>query len=167
MGSQAHPEDLMVGLARQAGRRLGYRGAALLICGIAWINYGVGIIVDPRYGTARGVAALTAVAPLAVWGWAWVGSGVLACAASVLRSGRDWWGWCAAAAMPSIWALAYSGARVLGEYPQGWYSGITWGAFPGLLAVLAAATRRLVLLHREVAKLRSVAPCTRGAEHAE
>ncbi|MEE1814201.1 hypothetical protein PUR59_04095 [Streptomyces sp. SP18ES09] len=157
----------MRGLARQAGRRLGYRGAALLIAGVAWINYGVGLLADPRFGTARGATALVSIAPLAWWGWVWIVTGVASCAASVLRSAKDWWGWVCAAAMPAIWAVAYTGARMLGEFPQGWYSGVTWAAFPGLLAVLAAATRRLVLLHREVAKLRSVAPCARGAEHAE
>ncbi|MFE6816857.1 hypothetical protein [Streptomyces sp. NPDC057677] len=160
----------MAGLARQAGRRLGYRGAALLIAGVAWINYGAGLLADPRFGTARGASALVSIAPLAVWGWVWIGSGLLSCAASVLRSARDWWGWLAAAAMPAIWAATYTGARLLGEFPQGWYSGITWAAFPGLLAVCAAATRRLVTLHREVAKLRRAAEsCTRGAEakHAE
>ncbi|MFH9728295.1 hypothetical protein ACH4M4_35855 [Streptomyces sp. NPDC017254] len=157
----------MTGLARQAGRRLGYRGAALLICGIAWINYGAGLLADPRFGTARGATALTSLAPLAVWGWVWIVTGAASCAASVLRSGRDWWGWLCAAAMPGVWAVAYTGARLLGEFPQGWYSGVTWGAFPALLAVLAASTRRLVTLHREVATLRrAAAACTRGAEHA-
>ncbi|MFB8083677.1 hypothetical protein [Streptomyces sp. NPDC056013] len=158
----------MTGLARQAGRRLGYRGAALLIAGVAWINYGAGIIADPRFGTARGASALVSIAPLDAWGWVWIATGTASCAASVLRSGRDWWGWLCAAAMPGIWAVAYTGARLLGEFPQGWYSGVTWGAFPALLAVLAAATRRLVTLHREVAKLRhAAASCTRGAEHAD
>ncbi|MGW1252522.1 hypothetical protein [Streptomyces sp. NPDC002535] len=157
----------MGGLARQAGRRLGYRGAALLIAGVAWINYGSGLLADPRFGTARGASALVSLAPLAVWGWVWIVTGVASCAASVLRSAKDWWGWVCAAAMPAIWAVAYTGARMLGEFPQGWYSGVTWAAFPALLAVLAAATRRLVILHREVATLRrAAATCTRGAEHA-
>ncbi|MFJ3170647.1 hypothetical protein ACIPJK_07655 [Streptomyces roseus] len=156
----------MRGAWQMAGRRLGYRGAALLIAGVAWINYGTGILNDPRFGIARGATALTSITPLSVWAWVWIGTGIASCAAAVLRSGQDWWGWLCAAAMPAIWAVAYTGARMLGEFPQGWYSGITWGAFPALLAVLAAATRRLVTMHRELAKLRSTAAncSTRGVD---
>ncbi|MEU6294997.1 hypothetical protein [Streptomyces erythrochromogenes] len=159
----------MPGAWQKAGRRLGYRGAALLIAGVAWINYGSGQLSDPRFGTARGVTALISIAPLSVWAWVWICTGIASCAASVLRSGQDWWGWLCAAAMPAIWAVAYTGARLLGDFPQGWYSGITWAAFPALLAVVAAATRRLVQLHREVAKLRSAAQTctTRGVADAQ
>ncbi|MFB7285424.1 hypothetical protein [Actinacidiphila glaucinigra] len=140
--------------AARAGQRLGYRGIALLIAGVGWINYGLGLLNDPRFGVVRGVGALTRIAPLHVWAWVWLLSGLACCGAAVLRAGRDWWGWVAAAGMPAVWAFAYTSARALGEFPQGWYSGITWGVTPGLLAVLAAATRRLVMLHREVAELR-------------
>ncbi|MFJ4434615.1 hypothetical protein [Streptomyces sp. NPDC088923] len=144
----------MPGLLRQAGRRLGYRGAALLICGTGWINWGLSLLSDPRYGTTRGAAALTHLAPMPVWAWVWIASGVLSCAAAALPSRRDWWGWLAAVAMPVIWAAAYTGARALGEFPQGLGSGLTWLVSPGLTAVVAVATRRLVMLRREVATLR-------------
>lgn len=155
----------------RAVQRLGYRGGALLICGIGWIDYGLGLIAEPRYGIVRGVDALSHLGglhvPFTVWGWVWIASGLACCAAAVLRARQDWWGWVAASAMPGAWAVAYTSARALGTLSQGWYSGITWAVFPGLLAILAAATRRLVYLTREVAKLRrSIDAQHEGANHA-
>lgn len=153
------------GPVRAAGRRLGYRGAALLVTGVGWVNYGAGMATDPRYGTVRGVDALVQIAPIWVWGWVWITSGVVSCAAAPLRSGRDWWGWIAAAGMPAIWACAYSGARALGTLPQGWYAAMTWAVYPVLLALIAAATRRLIGMRREVATLRrAVATAARTQE---
>lgn len=159
-----------VSRARQrAGRRLGYRGGALLICGVAWITYGLGLLADPRFGIVRGVSALSHLGPIqvpfTVWGWVWIGSGVASCCAAVLRARQDWWGWAAASAMPGAWAVAYSCARALGTLSQGWYSGITWAAFPGLLAILAAATRHIVYLTREVGRLRQIEAQNREAHH--
>lgn len=144
----------MVGLVRCAGRRLGLRGAGLLILGCGWINWGLGLLMDPRYGSVRGAAALTTLAPMAVWAWAWIGSGLVACAAAVLSSRHDYWGWGVAVAMPVVWAAAYTSARALGEFPQGLTSGLTWLVSPGLAAVLAIATRRLVQQRRSMAELR-------------
>jgi hypothetical protein len=138
-----------------AGRRLGYRGAALLVCGAGWITYGAGLLADPRYGTVRGVDALTHIAPISTWGWVWLASGVLCVAAAPCRARQDWWGWLAASGMPAAWAVAYTSARALGTLSQGWYAGATWAVFPGLLAILAAATRRVWSLTREVAHLRA------------
>ncbi|MBM9621041.1 hypothetical protein ACFQ60_22300 [Streptomyces zhihengii] len=154
----------MRALLQRVGHRLGYRGMALLVCGIAWLNWGLGLLMDPRYGTVRGASALTAVAPMPVWAWAWIGTGVLSCSAAVLPSSRDWWGWAAATAMPVVWAAAYTSARALGEFPQGLTSGLTWLASPALALIVAASTRRLVHLRREVATLRRtvVPPAARG-----
>ncbi|MFI5755612.1 hypothetical protein [Streptomyces sp. NPDC051569] len=156
----------MRGLVRCAGRRLGLRGVALLICGIGWINYGIGLLADPRYGIVRGAAALTTIAPIAAWGWAWIGSGLASCAAAVLPSRRDWWGWATATAMPVAWAAAYTSARALGQFPQGLTSGLTWLVAPALAAVVAVATRRLVQARREVATLRHAAAATVREEEA-
>lgn len=148
-----------------AARRLGYRGAALLVCGTGWIVYGAGLLADPRFGVVRGVSALTRVAPMPVWGWVWVGSGIASCLAAPLRAREDWWGWAMAAAMPAVWAVAYTSARALGTLAQGWYSGTVWAVFPALLAILAVATRRVVYLNREVARLRLTAATREGGEH--
>ncbi|MFB7776936.1 hypothetical protein [Streptomyces bauhiniae] len=177
MGGPAHAAlgRLMRGLAGRAGRRLGYRGAGLLVFGMGWINWGLGLVLDPRYGTVRGAAALTAIphTSIATWGWVWIASGIACCAASVMPTGRDGWGWAAAVGMPVVWAAAYTSARALGEFPQGLNSGLTWLVSPSLGAVLAAATARLVQtvrenirLRREVDTLRLAAAHTRKAGQA-
>lgn len=137
-----------------ARRRIGYRGAALLVCGVGWINYGLSLLDDPRFGVVRGVSGLTRIAPITAWGWIWIGSGILSCGAALLPARHDAVGWLAASAMPAIWAVAYTGARAVGAFPQGAYSGITWAVTPSLLIILAAVTRRLVMMRREVAELR-------------
>lgn len=154
--------------ANRLGRRLGPRGAGLLLCGVGWIVYGCGLLGDPRFGIVRGVDALVRVAPISVWGWVWIASGVVACLAAPLQPREDWWGWLAAAAMPGVWAVAYTSARALGTLAQGWYSGTVWAVFPGLLMILAWSTRRIVCLTREVDSLRRGAATgehDEGAQH--
>ncbi|MGW4670064.1 hypothetical protein [Streptomyces sp. NPDC004324] len=129
--------------ARCVSRRLGLLGAGLLAVGLLWINWGVGLIADPRYGVVRGAAALTSLGPISAWGWAWIASGVLSCAGAFLPNRLTWIGLIPAAAMPCIWAFAYCIARLAGQFPQGFNSGFTWLASPTLLGLLAAATRRL------------------------
>jgi hypothetical protein len=78
------------------------------------------------------------------WGIVWATCGTLACIAAILRPGKDLWGFAAAAAPPSIWALAYLAAAVTGEYRQ------AWAAIPllvtpvMLLTVVAQATGRRI-----------------------
>ncbi|MFD0053053.1 hypothetical protein ACFVHR_04915 [Streptomyces sp. NPDC127168] len=132
----------MRGLARRASRRLGPLGAGLFIVGILWINWGVGLALDPRYGTVRGAAALTSVADICVWGWAWIIAGLLSGVAAWLPNRQTWLGLVPAAGMPAIWAAAYTLARLAGEFPQGFASGFTWLGYPALLGLLAAAARR-------------------------
>ncbi|MEV0472792.1 hypothetical protein [Streptomyces prunicolor] len=150
----------MVRLAQSAGRRLGLLGAGLLAVGCFWINWGIGLLGDPRYGTVRGAAALTSIAPMCVWAWAWIGSGLLSCAAAVLPNRRDWMGLIPATGIPIIWAFAYCSARALGEFPQGVTNGLTWLVGPTLLVILTIAVRRYLSLLREVAQLRRTAART-------
>ncbi|WP_262058507.1 hypothetical protein [Streptomyces sp. STR69] len=133
----------MLGPAQRVSRRLGPLGAGLLIVGLLWINWGIGLALDPRYGTVRGAAALTAVADVCVWGWAWIGAGLLSTLAAFLPNRWTWVGLVPAAGIPAIWAAAYVIARLLGEFPQGFNSGFTWLGYPVLLGLLAAATRHL------------------------
>ncbi|MFJ4515184.1 hypothetical protein [Streptomyces sp. NPDC088816] len=156
-----------MGLAQRLSRRLGPLGAGLLITGVLWTNWGIGLVLDPRYGTVRGAAALTAVAGIGVWGWAWTVAGLLSGAAAFLPNRLTWLGIIPSAGIPSIWAAAYVIARALGEFPQGATSGLTWLGYPALLGLLAAATRRLRLerrrrhrTEREVAHLRLTAAST-------
>ncbi|MFJ2514708.1 hypothetical protein ACIQJX_34940 [Streptomyces griseoviridis] len=125
-------------------RRLGPLGAGLLATGCLWVNWGAGLICDPRYGTVRGAAALTAIpgTTIATWGWAWIVTGVLAAGGAFLPNRVTWIGLVPGTVMPCTWTLAYVVARLLDEFPQGFASGLTWLVSPVLLGLLAAVTRR-------------------------
>ncbi|MGW6210924.1 hypothetical protein [Streptomyces sp. NPDC055109] len=126
-------------------RRLGPLGAGLLAVGLLWINWGTGLIADPRYGTVRGAAALTSIphTSIATWGWAWIGTGILACVGAWLPNRHTWVGLLPATSMPFVWAFAYCAARLVGDFRQGFTSGLTWLASPILLGLLAAVARHL------------------------
>ncbi|MEU8710929.1 hypothetical protein [Streptomyces sp. NPDC048663] len=162
-----------MGPARCVSRRLGPLGAGLLTVGILWINWGIGLVADPRYGAVRGASALTAIpgTSIATWGWAWIGCGALSCAGAFLPNRLTWLGLTPAALMPSVWAAAYVIARLLGQFPQGFNSGFTWLGYPALLGWLAAAARHLRAEHRrrralegEVDRLRQAAASTARGE---
>jgi len=118
-------------------RRLGWRGTALLCCGVPWIVYGAGLMTTPRAGLQRAASALTGLLSIPSWGVVWTVCGVLASIAAVLRPGRDMWGFAAAAAPPLIWSLAFAAAGVSGAYRQAWAS-IPLLITPVLLLVVVA-----------------------------
>ncbi len=133
-------------------RRLGWRGTALLACGLPWIVYGVGLLTTPRPGLVRAASVVTSVMGLHCWGAVWLGCGVLACLAAGRRSGRDTWGFAAAAAPPSIWALAYLAAAATGAYREAWAS----------IPLLAAPVLLLVVIAAVTGRRRRICSCGRG-----
>lgn len=118
-------------------RRLGWRGTALLCCGLPWIAYGIGLMTTPRTGLLRAAAVITTLMGLHCWGLVWVLCGVLACIAAALRTGRDQWGFAAAAGPPLIWTLAYLAAAATGRYSEAWAS-VPLLLTPVLLLVVVA-----------------------------
>lgn len=110
---------------RRLSQRLGRRGQILLIFGIGKICWGVGFIVTPAT-SAAGLQLLTDRCSLAAWAWLWIIAGTITAGCAFLRIGRDWLGFLAALAPPSVWALAYLSAVLTGEYARGgfvavWY----------------------------------------------
>lgn len=123
-------------------RRLGWRGTALLCCGVPWIAYGVGLMTTPRPGLNQAASVITSLMDLHCWGVVWVACGALACVAAVLRPGRDLWGFAAAAAPPQVWVMAYLAATVTGSYWQAWASVPLLLPSVSLLVVVAKVTGR-------------------------
>ncbi|WP_405019540.1 hypothetical protein OHV05_24390 [Kitasatospora sp. NBC_00070] len=123
-------------------RRLGWRGTALLSYGTLWIIYGIGLMTTPRAGLIRAASVITSLMGLHCWGVAWIVCGLVACVAATRRSGRDTWGFAAAAAPPTIWGLAYLAAGATGEYRQAWASVPLLAAPLGGLLIIAAVTGR-------------------------
>ncbi|MFC8171219.1 hypothetical protein [Streptomyces sp. NPDC057325] len=117
--------------------RLGRRGSVLLAFGVMELLYGLGLLLDPRFGIVRGVGVLTHVAPMWVWGGLWMLCGALALImAWDVRATRDTWGYAAAVLPPLGWCGAHLVAWLTGSYPQAWTSAVTW-------ACIAVVIRRV------------------------
>lgn len=140
----------MSAAAAWAARRLGLRGIVLLLTGCGWITYGVGIMIDPRYGVARGVAVLTHWWPLTDWGLMWILCGAAAIGCAWLATDADVVGFGAAAFPPLVWSGAYLAAWLTGRYPTAWTSIPAWWVPIALLASCGVCSRRLDALARKV-----------------
>lgn len=139
----------MLRAARRAAERLGRRGAYLAIAGAGWLLYGTGIVLDPREGTVRAAAVLRHVAPLEVWGWAWVLCAAIALGTAWSRCPeRQAVGYAAATAPPLLWASGYAAAWALGEHPQAWAGAATWAA-AALQMMIVAGWREHRVVPRE------------------
>lgn len=142
----------MVAASARWRRRLGWRGTSLLCCGLPWIGYGVGLMTTPRPGLASAATVITSLMGLHCWGVVWVACGAAACVAAVLRTGRDMWGFAAAAAPPSVWSLAYLVAAASGQYSQAWAS----------VPLLVVPVALLVVVAEVTGRRRRVCGCERG-----
>ncbi|MEY2249288.1 hypothetical protein AB8A21_41320 [Streptomyces sp. BF23-18] len=114
-------------------RRFSHRRAFLMVLGLGWAGYGgLGIIGQPRYGTARGLAELTRHVPggLDTLGWMWVACGTVAALAGLFVG----WprvqalGYVALAAPAGLWAGVFSAAAA-STFPPAVGSACGWGAF--------------------------------------
>lgn len=127
--------------------RPGRRGAYLITMGAAWVGYGAGIISDPRYGTARGLAALTRHVPLSALGWVWIACGGLAVLAGAWAHPRSQAGGFALLAAPAgVWAIGFTLAWAGGGFPSASGSAFGWAGYTlGILWVsgLVEPPRRL------------------------
>ncbi|MFE2353050.1 hypothetical protein [Streptomyces parvulus] len=117
-------------VARQAFSR---RRAFLVAIGLGWAGYGgLGIIGQPRYGTARGLADLTRHVPggLDTLGWMWVTTGLLATVTGFLVAcpRMQALGYVAIAVPAGLWAGVFSAAAA-STYPPAVGSACGWGAF--------------------------------------
>ncbi|MFF5759687.1 hypothetical protein ACFY7A_30165 [Streptomyces longwoodensis] len=114
------------------------RRAFLVTVGLGWAGYGgLGIVGNPRYGTARGLADITKYVPLDVLGWTWVALGLLAAFAGLLVGCPrvQALGFVALAVPAGLWAGAFAAAAAT-TYPEAVGSACGWGAFTiGLVLV--------------------------------
>ncbi|MET9098286.1 hypothetical protein [Streptomyces antibioticus] len=107
------------------------RRAFLVVLGLGWAGYGgLGIVDQPRYGTARGLADLTRHVPLDVLGWMWVALGLVAAAAGlVVNCPRvQALGFTALGVPAGLWAGVFAAAAA-GSFPPAVGSACGWGAF--------------------------------------
>lgn len=123
-------------IARRASRLLGRRGAILLCYGIVWAIVGYGQITSPA-PDLRGLRLLLQMMPLAVWGWIWVASGLVAIVSAWMPPERDWPGFLALPLMVLPWSVSYLLAWIVGDYPRGWLASVVWGAIAAPVLVVA------------------------------
>lgn len=122
---------------RRLGWRVGRRGACLLLMGVSWTLYGVGLLLsEPTFAQERGLTVITHVAPLDVWAWLWIVGGALGVGLSMTRS--DAAGYVGVVLPPLTWAVSYALACwPLGDYERGWISAVVWGAIAGALFIVS------------------------------
>lgn len=123
------------------GRRPGSRRAALLVSGPACISYGAYIAVQPGYGVTRGIAPLTGLFPMAVWGCGWIACGLVCLAYVAAPHGCEMPGMVAAMAPPMLWAVAYAMGGLLGTSPTAWGAVAPWASHTALILIITAGTR--------------------------
>ncbi|MFF5029259.1 hypothetical protein ACFY2J_34250 [Streptomyces collinus] len=107
------------------------RRAFLVVLGVGWALYGgLGIVGQPRYGTARGLADLTRHIPLDVLGWMWVVCGACAALAGlVVNCPRvQALGFTALALPGGLWAGVFAAAAA-STFPPAVGAACGWGAF--------------------------------------
>lgn len=110
--------------ARRLQATLGRRGTFLAILGVGKTAYGVGFLFMPT--APPGLELLTGLCSLRTWAWLWIGAGLITISSAFLRVGRDWAGFMAALIPPTVWAIAYTVAALVGDYSRGgivaiWY----------------------------------------------
>ncbi|MGW6531491.1 hypothetical protein [Streptomyces venezuelae] len=123
--------------ARWLRRRLGRRGAFLLILGVGKTCWGLSFLVDPP--PTQGLRLLTGLCDIRHWSWLWIICGLITAGSAFLRIGRDRYGFVAAILPPTVWAIAYTVAVVSGDYSRGAWVAI-WYLTSHVGVILWAAT---------------------------
>lgn len=116
---------------------LGRRGIFLVILGIGKACWGLSFLLDPPEST--GLRLLTRICDLRYWAWLWITAGIITAASAFLRIGRDWAGFLAALIPPSVWAVAYLAAVIVGDYSRGLWVAI-WYLTSHVGVIMWAAT---------------------------
>lgn len=117
----------------------GLRPAGLIALGLAWIAYGIRIVIDDRYSVARGLVSITRYVPLSALGWIWVAAGVIGVVGGLARA--DSWqnpGFAALVAPAVLWGVANARSASTG-YPAASGSAAAWLGF-ALFTLLMAGT---------------------------
>lgn len=121
----------VINLAHRIAWAIGRRGAVLLVLAIVFGLYGTLLLIrDAAIEPPRTIAVLLAIAPMRVWGVAWVGAAFLALVQALLGRLRvAAWAFASLTFMSGIWAAGYLAGWVIMEPPRdprGWLLGVLW-----------------------------------------
>lgn len=128
----------MCAAVRRLRKKLGRRGIALVILGLAKILFGMGYALQPDPSPA-GLRLITQYASMSYWCWVWIGCGAITFMFAWLRVGRDGLGFFAALIPPLLWGFVYGWAAVFESYPRG-YAISAWYAIGHVGLILWAST---------------------------
>lgn len=137
---------------RRLHKKLGRRGTALVLLGLAKIAFGLGYALEPGPNPV-GLAFLTRWADIRCWSAVWIVCGTVTFGCAWLRVGRDWLGFVSALIPPFVWGSAFLWSAMSGDYPRG-FAVAAWYAFGHVGMILWAASVPEYALPRPVPKER-------------
>ncbi|MFD7428397.1 hypothetical protein ACFV6Z_15315 [Streptomyces sp. NPDC059818] len=123
---------------RAAARSVSRRRAVLVTLGAGWLGYGaLGILINPREGTTALLGDITRWVPMAVLGWLWVVAGAVGIVAGLVVSCPrvQAAGYAALAALPGLWAAAFTLA--ISDAPTASGSACIWVAIAVAVVLVA------------------------------
>lgn len=121
---------------RRLVRRVGHRGAALLLLGVLVALYGVGMLTRPLPDRTP-LRLLLMIQDLPFWSCTWIVAGLAAIVCAFLAPGKDWPGFTALWLATVPWSLTFFVSWwPLGDNPRGWISAGLFAVFGALPLVL-------------------------------
>lgn len=123
-------------MVRRVARRVGHRGALLILLGTIALLYGVSLVTTPPVPNPPGLRLLLGVMGLHGWGATLAAAGAIAVLCAPLPPGRDWPGFAVLVLVWMPWSLSFLVSWwPAHENPRGWVSAIVFIAFAGVPAV--------------------------------
>lgn len=119
---------------------LGRRGAFLALFGGAFILIGQALMQTDETQVVRHVFRFAlALAPLWVYGVAWIVCGVIALVDGLLQRGSDAIGFAFASLMPTIWTIVYLAAWIGDDlgFKNLWQSAVLYALIAGAISCVA------------------------------
>lgn len=138
---------------RRLHKRLGRRGTALVLLGLAKVCFGLGYAIDPG-PVSLGLRLLERHGGTQYWSLVWIICGAITFGCAWLRIGRDWLGFFTALIPPFVWGGVNLWSAVSGDFPRG-FAIAAWYAFGHVGFILwAASVPEYSLPHTELRKER-------------
>lgn len=131
------------GTLHKAAWVIGRRGASLLVLSAVFGIYGTMMLLwsqAPDIDIPRTMRVIVAIAPIHIWGWAWVIVALLSAIQALLPSRSGRMAFTLLSFLSGIWASGYIAGWIVMEPPRdvrGWLSGLLWICILLLTLILA------------------------------
>jgi hypothetical protein len=111
--------------AHRVIHRVGRRGAFLLFLTVLDVSYGKALLDTAVAALHHGPHLIFSQS---VWGWVWIGVGLVALTGVPARQ-HDWLQFGVVAALKASWAALFADVWLVQHEPDGWVSLVVWLAF--------------------------------------